>query len=93
MAAMVAMMVKNMVGGEIGYRQTRGMQDVQAQHMQEMQGMGGEDAYYAAALPELRQQRQMAQAALMQTILGGQGMPMMPMQVPGERVIGGQGGY
>lgn len=90
---MLAMMVKNIVGQEIGTSQTMGMQNIQAEHMREMGGMEGEDTYYAAALPELRAERQMAQQALMQMIMGGQGMPMMPMQVPGERVIGGGGGY
>jgi hypothetical protein len=43
-----------------------------------------EDLYYQAALPSLTAERQTAQNALLQTILGGRGMEM---QVPGERRI------
>lgn len=45
-----------------------------------------EDAYYQAMLPQLTEERQGAQNALLQAILGGSGQ--MP-QVPGERTIGG----
>lgn len=86
---MIAMMVQNMAKQGLGHRREMAMMDVQEEALQ---GGNMQDQYYAAALPELRAERQMAQQALMQMVMGGQGMPMMPMQVPGERVIGGAGG-
>lgn len=89
-ALLVGLLLKGMVSKQIQGSQQAGMQNVQLEHLQQMGQMGGADQYYAAALPELQQERQMAQQALMQMILGGgQGIPL---QVPGERVIGGQGG-
>jgi hypothetical protein len=48
-----------------------------------------EDVYYQAMLPQLTQERQAAQTALLQAILSGTGQ--VPL-VPGERMIGGGGG-
>ena len=90
LGVMLAMMIKGMFTKEQQFRQTTGMQDIQAEHLRQTGAMGA-DQYYAAALPELQQERQMAQQALMQMIMGGQNVPL---QVPGERMIGGQGsGY
>jgi hypothetical protein len=61
--------------GEAGERRLEG------QAIDQQAGMSEEDAYYQAALPGLTQERQMAQDALMQSIMGGRGQPV---QVPGE---------
>lgn len=88
LGVMLALMVKGMFTKEQQFQQTAGMQNIQAEHLRQVGGMGA-DQYYAAALPELQAERQMAQQALMQMIGGGQGIPL---QVPGERVIGGARG-
>lgn len=85
----VAMVLNQLANTGIQEYQTRATQKMQMGQMDQMAAMSGEDQYYAAALPEMRGQRQMAQQALMQTILGGQGIPMQAMQVPGEKRIGG----
>ena len=85
-AAMVAMIADSVANKGIQHSQTMQTQEMQMGQMDQMAGMSGEDQYYAAALPELQGQRQMAQQAMLETILGGQGVPM---QVAGERRIGG----
>lgn len=60
-------------------------QPLQRQQLEAQMATSPEDVYYQAMLPQLSQQRQGAQNALLQAILssgGGQ------MQVPGERMIG-----
>lgn len=59
-------------------------QGLQQEAIEQQAGMNPEDAYYQAALPELSQERQMAQNALLQAILTGRGQQI---QVPGERRI------
>lgn len=59
---------------------------LQQEAIESQMNMSPDDRYYQAMMPELAQERQGAQNALMQAILGSRGQAM---QVPGERMIGG----
>ena len=61
-------------------------QNLQQQQIEGQMERSPEDVYYQAMLPQLSQQRQTAQNALLQAIMSGGGE--VPM-VPGERTIGG----
>lgn len=78
---MLAQFIYGHLKGKVGGAFQEGLQqDV----IEQQAGMSEEDAYYQAALPGLTQERQMAQQALMQAILGG---GQQAVQVPGERRI------
>jgi len=67
--------------GKVGAARDQGMQQ---ELIGQQMDMSEEDAYYQAALPSLTQERQQAQDALLQAIMGGRGQKI---QVPGERQI------
>lgn len=87
-----AMFLINMlVSRLLQHQQTMGSMGAQTEHLQAMGGMmNPEDSYYQAMMPSITQERQGAQNALLQAIMAGSGQEM---SVPGERVIGGGGGY
>lgn len=60
-------------------------QPLQRQQLEGQANVNPEDAYYQSMLPSLTGQRQSAQNALLQAILGSSGQTM---SVPGERLIG-----
>ena len=70
----------------MGHRQVMEGEELQQQALETQMNMSPDDKYYQAMMPELVQERQGAQNALMQAILGSRGQVM---QVPGERMIGG----
>ena len=74
--------LSKMIGQHAGTLMGQGLQgeQIEAQNTR-----NPEDMYYQAMLPELAGQKQAAQNALLQAILGGRGMTM---PVPGERIIG-----
>jgi hypothetical protein len=59
-------------------------ENLQREAIGQQMGADPDDMYYQAMLPELTQERQGAQTALLQAILGGRGQQI---QVPGERRI------
>jgi hypothetical protein len=76
-AFLAQFLVKYLMGQK---RQISGM-GLQREALEQQAGVSPEDAYFQAALPGLTQERQAAQMALMQAIMGGRGQPV---QVPGE---------
>ena len=78
---MLAQFLYNSMKGKIGAARDMGMEE---DFIGQQAGMSEEDAYYQAALPGLTQERQQAQDALLQAIMGGRGQKI---QVPGERQI------
>lgn len=63
-------------------------QNLESQQIEGQTGRSSEDVYYQSMLPQLSQQRQTAQNALLQAIMSGSGAGEQSM-VPGERRIGG----
>lgn len=69
-----------------GHAGTFMQQGLQRQQIEGQMATSPEDVYYQAMLPQLSQQRQGAQNALLQAVLAGSGQTI---PVPGERMIGG----
>ena len=83
-AYFVIQMIMNAMKGHGGTLMQQGLESHQ---LKGQMAVNPEDAYYKAMLPSLSGQRQSAQNALLQAVLAGSGQTM---QVPGERLIGGQ---